>query len=347
MNRTFLAAVVSAAVGSSAACIDPDEPITETTVQPLNGGSCNYITCGRNTKDVGNGFVDQVFFDGTPNDQGQRFVSWETAGGASITPRLSARSLWGEVGGQWRTGAALVGSTMTIEDSDRELLQLRFTDAAQHELPNGVTVWTYRIDKKRPRSVSRPLCSLFTHTDDEIARFALIGTRELVHEDGKYVTPHATTEGKLTIGCPNSATGKLLSLGAFSTTAAHGEAPTVPEMTSVLRALTLSPLGEQSYTKSGIGVMFNVTRTGVNNHGESWAGGVEGRWDEAGAICFEHLRINDDDDIAQLWSDTHVPACSDVDPEQHEQLVSTYLFFGVYPSYPPPPPPPIGGYVLH
>ncbi|MGE0871682.1 MAG: ADYC domain-containing protein [Kofleriaceae bacterium] len=349
MNRTCLVALVTAMAAASAACVELEEPAAHTITQPL-GGTCNYITCGRNTKAVGNGFVDQVFFDGTRNARNQQFVSWVSAGGATITPRLGTRSLWGQIAGVWRTGSALIGSIMTIEDAGGELLQLRFTDAAQHELPNGVTVWTYRIDKRRSRSAWRPLCSLFDHTDDEIARYALIGTRELVHEHGKHVTAHATTELKLTIGCPNSATGKLLSLGALSTTAASGEEPMVSEMTSVLRALTLSPIGQKSYTKSGVGVMFNVTRTGVNNHGESWAGGVEGWWDEDGAICFEHLRINDEDLISDLWNDTHVPACSEIDLSRHEHLVSTYLYFGVYPSYPPPAPPPpslpIGGYAV-
>ena len=348
MKQACVAMVLGVIGSASAGCLMEEEgPTTAVESQPLIGDSCDYITCGRNTKDVGNGFVDHVFFDGTPNARGQRFVSWKTAGGVTITPQLTARSLRGYIDGQWRTGPALVGSTITIEEAGGQLLRLRFMEAAASALPNGVSVWTYRINKRRPNKFWTPLCSLFDHTDDPVARFALVGTQELVHANGKHVTALALSARKLTLGCPNSATGKMLSLGALRTTAASDEMPTLAEMTATLRALTLSPIGETSYTKSGVGIMFNVIRTGVGNHGESLSGGVEGYWDEDGAICFDRLRINDQQLSWALWSQTHVPPCSEVDLSAYQHLVTTARYFGAYPAYPPPPPSlPIGGYTL-
>jgi hypothetical protein len=347
MKHAWRATVLGVMVSAGTGCLaEAEEPTTAVASQPL-ASSCDYITCGRNTKDVGNHFIDHVFFDGTVNERGQQFVSWKTAGGAAITPQLTARSLRGYIDGQWRTGSALVGSTITVKNAGGQLLRLRFMEAKVSALPNGVSVWTYRISKQRLAPLWTPLCSLFDHTDDPIARFALVGTQELVHAEGKQVTPHAPSAGKLTIGCANSATGKMLSLGALKTTAASGEVPTVAEMTATLRALTLSPIGETSYTKSGVGIMFNVIRTGVNNHGESLSGGVEGIWDKDGAICFDRLRINDPQLSWALWSQTQVPPCSEVDLSAYEYLVTTHRYFGVYPEYPPPPPPPlpIGGFV--
>jgi hypothetical protein len=248
--------------------------------------------------------------------------------------------LLGYVDGAWRTGTALVGSTITVKDPAGKLLRLRFMEAVIVTLPSGVSVWTYRMYKFT--SAWKPLCSLFSHTDDPIARFALVGTQELVHEDGKYVTP---SSGKLTFGCPSSATGKLLSYGALRTTAAASQVPTTDVMTASLRALTLSPIGEASYTKDGVSVLFSVISTGVKNNNELQAGGVEGFWDQHGAICIDGLRHNDAQLAWALWSDTHIPRCSEVDLSRFQVMVRTYQPFGDFPAYPPSAPTlPIGSF---
>lgn len=336
MNRAYLAVAIPCF--AILACAEPDDAAVDTTTHALQATPCDYITCGRNTKDIGNGVVDHVFFDGTANDRGQRFVGWETAGGAAITPMLTSRTLYGRINGQWRLGAALVGSVITLTDAEGPLY-VRFADADHVALPNGVSAWTYRLDTRRPARPWRPLCSLFDHTTSEAARYALLGTREVVHVRARQVTDHAAAEGKLTLGCPSSATGKMLSLGALTTTAAADQLPTLDEMNATLMALTLSPTGDKSYTEPGVGVMFFVARTGVDNHGESWSGGLEGAWDRHGAICFDRLRGVDYDHRWALWSDTHVPSCSDVDLSDYDVLVRTHRFFGIYPAYPPPPPP--------
>jgi hypothetical protein len=94
--------------------------------------------------------------------------------------------------------------------------------------------------------------------------------------------------------------------------------------------------------------MFNVNRTGVGNHGEDLFGGVEGYWDEDGAICFYKLRATDAALSWALWTQTHVPHCSEVDLSAYDHLVSTNLYLGSapYPVYPPPSPPPPGGFTL-
>lgn len=331
MMRACLTMLFTTCLAASA-CADLD---VQETSQPVIGDDCDYITCGRNTRDVGNGIVDQVYFDHTPNDRGQQFVSWHLAG-QPITPFLWGRTLLGVIDGQVYVGTGLVGSVMSLVASNGQPLSLYLADARAVQLPNGVTTWTYRIDVWLPTS-QRPLCNLFSHTNDEIARYALLGTSEVVHVSPKHVTAHSPSEGKLTLGCPNSATGKLLSLGALTTTATSSEAPTLNEMTAALLALTLSPTGGASYTQNGIGVMFSVTRTGVDNNGESISGGVEGRWDASGAVCFEHLRLADEDRRRAIWTETHVPPCSAVDLSQHQILVHTNLYSGVYPAYPPPP----------
>jgi hypothetical protein len=296
---------------------------------------CDYITCGRNTRDIGNGFVDQVFFDGSANPRGQRFLHWKTASGAPIAPRLTARGLEGAIERRSRTGDELNGSVMTLQGSGGQRLFVRFREARQTSLPNGVRVWVYHLEKRRGEGRWEPLCQLFSHSSDAIARHALVGTRELVREARMRVTAHEPGDGMMTLACPNTATGKMLSLGALRTTAAAGQEPTAAEMDATLRALTLSPLGERSYTKPGVGVMFNVARTGVDNNGEALAGGFEAAWRREGAICFDRVRHGDSELLWDLWQEARVPSCADVDLDPDEVLVRTYRYFGVYPAYPP------------
>ena len=342
MHRPTQTALLFVTV-ATAACVDPGEPTPGTSTAAIIGDQCDYITCGRNTAAIGNGKVDQVYFDGTPNDRGQVFVSWRGAGGETITPVLSSRSLGGAVGNLLRVGDLLNGSVITLSE-DGQPVKLRFVDAERPTLPNGLDVWVYRLDVWRSSTGWQPLCPLFDHTDDVIARYAIPGTREVVHARTRAITSHAPSAGRLTLGCPSSATGKMLSLGALTTTAATGEVPTLSEMQATLLALTLSPTGGRSYTHAGVPVMFSVTRTGVDNNSESFSGGLEGAWDRDGAICFTQLRGIDADAQWELWSDTHVPSCDDVDLSEHTVLVTTHRYFGVYPAYPPPPPP-LGGLI--
>lgn len=347
MHRPNLRALLIAWSTLATACVTPDgpdapnAPETRTAEAHIDEVDCDYITCGRNTAVIGNDQVDQVYFDGTPNERGQQFVSWRGAGGEVITPVLTTRSVAGAVNGLLRVGTLLNGSVITLVDNG-EYVKLRFVDARYPILPNGLSIWVYRLEVWRSLTGWNPLCSLFDHTTNDIARYAIPGTREVVHERTKTITLHRPTEGKLTLGCPNSATGKLLSLGALATTAVIAEESTLPEMQASLLALTLSPLGGRSYTESGIMVMFQVMRTGLDNNGEMITGGLEGKWDEHGAICFEQLRNISSELQWDLWSDTHVPPCSEVDLSQHTVLVMTHRYMapeGFYSEYPPPPPP--------
>jgi hypothetical protein len=115
-------------------------------------------------------------------------------------------------------------------------------------------------------------------------------------------------------------------------------------MRATLLALTLSPLGGEIYTEDGLPVHFEVIRTGVNNKDQGFLRGFEGTWDQNGAICFDHLRPISSLRQWELWADTHVPPCSDVDLSQHSVLVKTNLPGLPNPDlfplaeYPPPPP---------
>jgi hypothetical protein len=344
MHRPYLTALLGAWTAIATACVEPVEPETSTTeahIIPVpEEAPCDYITCGRNTRAIGNGHVDHVYFDGTANDRGQQFVSWHGSGGEAITPVLTTRTVAGAVGGLLRVGPALNGSVITLV-KDGEQVKLRFVDARYQPLPNGLSIWIYRLDVWRASTYWHPLCPPFDHTTNDIARYAIPGTREVVHEVSRTITAHAPAEGRLTLGCPNSATGKLLSLGALATTAAVGEESTLPEMRATLLALTLSPHGGEVYTENGVMVMFEVVRTGVDNNGEQYSGGLEGKWDSNGAICFDHLRSISSERQWDLWSDTHVPPCSEVVHSNREVLVWTNLYFHPfgYPAYPPPLPP--------
>lgn len=341
MRRACAVALTTAAALGCGAGEDPQlQPIPQSIQQGLGlvPDLCTDPWCGRNTKDIGNGFVDQVFFDGSANPGGQTFEGWHTSGGDPIAPRLTARTLYGVVGGQSRIGNQLEGSVLTLKERDGRQLQIRFDDARYISLPNGLATWVYRLSRRRGFTAWWPLCSLFDHTPAEEARYAFLGTRELVLAAGNRVQPVDPSDGKLTIACPNSATGKMVGLGAVRTTAVAEQMPTVPEMTAMLRALTLSPTGGESYTHSGVGILISVVRTGVDNNSEALAGGFEGHWTADGALCFEKLRIADPGVQWQLYNETHVPACDEVEVDPSQILVNTHLFFGVYPNYPPPRP---------
>jgi hypothetical protein len=345
MHRPYLTALLGAWIAVATACVEPgaaDAPETSTAeayIVPVpEEPPCDYITCGRNTRMIGNGQVDHIYFDGTPNDRGQQFVSWRDSLGEELSPVLTSRSLADASHGRLRSGTALTGSVITLVE-DNEQVKLRFVDARNTALPNGLSIRVYRLDVWRAATGWRPLCPLFEHTPSDIARYAIPGTREVVHVASRTITAHDPAEGKLTLGCPSSATGKLLSLGALTTTAIAEEESTLPEMRATLLALTLSPLGGKLYTENGVGVMFHVMRTGLDNTGETLTGGLEGKWDADGAICFDRLRGISGEQQWSLWSETHVPPCSEVDLSQHEVLVWTHRYFGIYPEYPPPPPP--------
>lgn len=344
MHRPILRALLIAWSALTTACVTPDgpdapaAPETRTAEAHLDEADCDYITCGRNTAAIGNGEVDQVYFDGTLNERGQQFLSWRGAGGEAITPVLTTRSVAGAVDGLLRVGTLLNGSVITLVENG-ELVKLRFVDARYPILPSGLAIWVYRLDVWRSATGWSPLCPLFDHTTNDIARYAIPGTREVVHARTKTITQHRPPEGKLTLGCPNSATGKMLSLGALTTTAVAPDESTLPEMQATLLALTLSPLGGRSYTESGVMVMFEVVRTGLDNNGETLTQGLEGAWDEDGAICFDQLRSISSELQWDLWSDTHVPPCSEVDLSQQTVLVKTHRYLGFYSEYPPPPPP--------
>lgn len=344
MPRPYLTALLVAWIAIATACVEPGAPETGTAEAHLVEQDCDYITCGSNTHVIGNGRVDQVYFDGTPNARGQQFVSWLGAGGEAITPVLTTRSVAGAVGNLLRVGPALTGSVITLVDGG-EQVKLRFVDARYPTLPNGLSIWVYHLEVWRAWLGWRPLCPLFDHTSSDIARYAIPGTREVVHVDTRTITLHTPAEGKLTLGCPSSATGKMLSLGALATTAIDAEASNLPEMRATLLALTLSPLGGTSYTEAGVPVIFHVVRTGLDNSGATISGGLEGLWGSNGAICFEGLRGTSSALKWALWSDTHVPPCSEVDPSEHRVLVWTHLVPPAPPALPPPPayppPPPI------
>lgn len=351
MHRPYLTALLGAWIAVATACVEPgaaDAPETGTAEAHLapvpEEEPCDYITCGSNTRSIGNGQVDHVYFDGTPNDRGQQFLHWRTSGGATITPILSSRTVTGTVAGEnvVRIGPLLNGSVITLLQG-AELVKLRFNDARYVDLPNSLSIWVYNLDIWRSTTGWNPLCPLFEHSTNDIARYAIPGTREVVHVASRTITAHAPAEGKLTLGCPSSATGKLLSLGALTTTAIASQESTLPEMRATLLALTLSPLGGKIYTENGVGVMFQVVRTGLDNNGELLSGGLEGKWNANGALCFDHLRNISGEQQWSLWSETHVPSCSEVDTSRQEVLVWTNLFLTWNPpTYPPPPPPPLG-----
>jgi len=346
-QRLLIAWIASGA--GCAADTDPDVRARELG-SVIENEPCDYITCGGNSSAVGNRFVDQVLFDHTPNERGQSFLDW-TIDGATITPALDARVpviatggtptappvgfvLKGRIDGELAWGPALDGSVMRLIDRRGQITVLHVTNGRAVSLPNQTRTWVYWIDVW---PAQQPLCDLFADTDDELARYALLGAREVVHRDERLVTEHAAAEGKLTLGCPTTATGKLLSLGALRTTAASGQQPTVDEMTAALRALTMSPTGDRSYTEPGRRIMFYVPRTRVKNYDELETAGREGYWNAAGAVCFEHLRFTDPALGRQLWNDTHVPPCSALAPADRTGLVETWLPPGLAPDYPPGP----------